>query len=89
VIDVRIGLAIVSGLAVGALAALSVVHATASAAEAAALGAAAAGAGATGLAGAFWLGDARSREPNGALVVFILFLALGLMLGAGGHGGHG
>ena len=88
-IDVRIGLALVCGLAVGALAALSVVHATVSAAEAAALGAAAAGAAGTGLAGALWLESSRPRDPNGALVVFLLFLALGVMLGAGGHAGHG
>ena len=85
-IDLRISLAALCGVGVGALAALAAVHAAVSAAEATALAAAAVGVAGTGVAGALWLDAIRPQgEARSALVVFALFVALGLMLGGGVH----
>ena len=86
-LDLRIGLALATGLGAGALAALSALHASTSAAEAAALGAAAVAVGAVAYAALLWLDAIRPPRAGGALVVFCLFAALGLMLAPGGHAG--
>jgi hypothetical protein len=89
VLEIRTVLAAFFGAAVGALAALAAVRASYSPAQAVAFAAAALAAGGLGLVGALWLEAARPRTaPGGALVVFALFAALGLMLGAGGHASH-
>jgi hypothetical protein len=86
VIDMRTSLAAASGGGVGALGALAAVHAAHSAAQAVAFGAAAVSVGGISLAAALWLESARPARDRwtGALVVFVLFVAAGLML-AGGH----
>ena len=89
-IDLRTGLAAVCGGAVGTLGALAAVHAAMSAAEAAALAAGAVAVAGLGIAAALWLDAVRPGRGGSApaLVVFTLFVALGLMLGGGAHA-HG
>ncbi|MDQ3778646.1 MAG: hypothetical protein M3310_07275 [Actinomycetota bacterium] len=87
----RAAVAVGSGAGVGILGALALLYASHSAALATVLAASAGSVAVLSFVVFLWLdtgqpaGDARGP----ALVVFLLSIALGLMLAAGAHGGHG
>ena len=89
--QVRTAVAAASGTSVGALGALAALYGSASPSLALFLAAAAVSVGLFAFVASLWMEAAQPpREGRGAvLVVFLLSIALGLMLGAGGHGGHG
>ncbi|MDQ3858477.1 MAG: hypothetical protein M3327_08545 [Actinomycetota bacterium] len=87
----RAAIAAASGTGVGVLAALAALYGSHAHALALFLGASAASVAVLAFVASVWLDAARPPHDThrAALVVFLLSVGLGLMLGAGAHGGHG
>ncbi|MDQ3866165.1 MAG: hypothetical protein M3304_04975 [Actinomycetota bacterium] len=87
----RAAIAAASGTGVGLLAALAILYWSHAHALGLVLGGSAASVAVLAFVASLWLDAAPPRRDThrAALVVFLLSIALGLMLGASAHGGHG